>query len=145
MGFRGNAMCASFKRELLEGQHDFRNHTFKLALYTSAAELSEATTDYSSDNEVTGAGYTAGGVTLVAAEPSLDGTVALSDFEDVVIPSATLTARGALIYNSTAGGTPGTTNAVAVLDFGSDRKVSGQDLTIRFPSSDGLNAIIRIT
>lgn len=140
------AMPTSFKQQLLEGVHDFRasgGDTFKLALYTSSATLGASTTAYSATNEVSGAGYSAGGATLSAVNPSTSGTTALTDFADVTWAGATITARGALIYNTTPGHTY-TNAAVAVLDFGSDRTSTAGDFTIVFPAADASNAIIRI-
>lgn len=134
------AMCTSFKVELLRGVHNFTTHTFKLALYTDAATLSAATTAYSTTGEVVGAGYTAGGATLTASTPSSDGTVALVDFSDVSWASATLTARGGVIYNSSVAGNP----AVAVLDFGADRVAANNTFTVQFPASSAATAIVRI-
>lgn len=140
------AMPTSFKQQLLEGVHDFRasgGDTFKLALYTSSANLGASTTAYSATNEASGAGYSAGGATLSAVNPSVSGTTALTDFADVTFSGATITARGALIYNTTPGHTY-TNAAVAVLDFGSDRTSTAGDFTIVFPAADASNAIIRI-
>jgi hypothetical protein len=140
------AMCTSFKQELLEGQHDFRSggHTFKLALFTSSATLGAATTDYSTSNEVVGVGYTAGGGTLTNINPTASGTTAFTDFGDLTFASATITANGALIYNTTTGGGTGTTDAVVVLAFGGDKTSTNGDFTIQFPTADASNAIIRI-
>lgn len=136
------ALCTSFKQELMEGVHDFTSHTFKIALYTSSATLSAATTAYSATNEVSGTGYTAGGETLTVTggAVSVSGTTAYIDFSDVTWTSATITARGALIYNDTAVGNP----AVAVLDFGSDKTSTSGDFTVQFPTADASNAIVRI-
>jgi len=136
------AMCTSFKQEALEGVHDFTTHTFKIALYTSSATLSAATTAYSATNEASGTGYTAGGETLTVTGGAVNvsGTTAYVDFSDVAWPSATITARGALIYNSTAAGNP----AVAVLDFGADKVSTDGDFTVQFPISDAASAILRI-
>ena len=147
MAFSGNFMCSSFKQELLEGGHNFKNsggHTFKLAMYTNSASFNAATTAYTTSNEVSGSGYTAGGGTLTRVDPSLSGTTALIDFSDLTFTSATVTARGALIYNTTTGGGSGTTDTVVVLDFGSDKTSTAGDFTIQFPAADASNAIIRI-
>ena len=140
------AMCTSFKTQLLEGQHDFTNgaDTFKLALFTSSATLDATTTDYSTTNEASGTGYTAGGGTLVNVTPTSSGTTAFTDFNDLTFSSATITARGAMIYNTQTGGGSGTTDAVAILDFGSDKTSTNGDFTIQFPTADASNAIIRI-
>jgi hypothetical protein len=147
MAFTGNYMCTSFKQELLQAQHDFTastGHTFKLALYDNNASFTAATTDYTATNEVSGTGYTAGGGTLTNVTPTTSGTTAFTDFDDLTFSSSTITARGALIYNTTAGGGSGTTESVVVLDFGSDKSSSAGDFTIIFPTADASNAIIRI-
>jgi len=141
------AMCTSFKQELLQGQHNFTastGHTFKLALYTSSATLDATTTDYSVTNEVSGTGYTAGGGTLTNVTPTTSGTTAFTDFADLTFSSATITANGALIYNTTTGGGSGTTDSVVVLAFGGDKTSTAGDFTIQFPTADASNAIIRI-
>ena len=141
------AMCTSFKAELLEGKHDFNassGHTFKIALFTSSATLGAATTDYSTSNEVVGSGYTAGGNTLTNIDPTTSGTTAFTDFSDTTFSTATITANGALIYNTTLDGGSGTTNAVAALAFGGDKTSTNGDFTIQFPTADASNAIIRI-
>ena len=141
------AMCTSFKQELLEGKHDFTNstgHTFKLALFTSSATLGASTTDYATTNEVSGTGYTAGGGTLTNVTPTTSGTTAFTDFSDLTFSTATITANGALIYNTTTGGGSSTTDAVIVLAFGGDKTSTAGDFTIQFPTADASNAIIRI-
>ena len=141
------AMCTSFKQELLQGQHNFTastGHTFKLALYTSSATLDATTTDYSATNEVSGTGYSAGGGTLTNVTPTTSGTTAFTDFADLTFSSATITANGALIYNTTTGGGSGTTDSVVVLAFGGDKTSTAGDFTIQFPTADASNAIIRI-
>jgi len=146
MAFTGNAMCTSFKKELLEGKHDFTNgqDAYKLALYTNSASFTAATTAYTTSNEVTGTGYSAGGIALTNVTPTSSGTTAFTDFADVTFTSATITARGALIYNTETGGGSGTTNTVVVLDFGSDKSSTSGDFQIVFPTADASNAIIRI-
>ena len=147
MAFSGNFMCSSFKQELLEGGHNFKNsggHTFKLAMYTNSASFNAATTAYTTSNEVSGSGYSAGGGTLTRVDPSTSGTTALTDFADLTFSTATVTARGALIYNTTTGSGSGTTDTVVVLDFGSDKTSTAGDFTIQFPTADASNAIIRI-
>lgn len=136
------AMPTSFKQELMEGVHDFTSHTFKLALFTSAATLDASTTAYSTTNEVSGVGYTAGGnaLTVVGGAVSTSGTTAFVDFADTQWASASFTARGAVIYNSSVVGNP----AVAVLDFGSDKTASAGTFEVTFPTADAANAIIRI-
>lgn len=140
------AMCTSFKQELLEGKHDFTNgqDTYKLALFTSSATLDATTTDYSTTNEVTGTGYTAGGGTLVNVNPTTSGTTAFTDFNDLTFSASTLTANGAMIYNTETGGGSGTTDAVVILAFGGDKTSTNGDFTIQFPTADASNAIIRI-
>ena len=147
MAFSGNAMCTSFKKELLEGKHDFTNgqDTFKLALYDNNASFTAATTAYTSSNEVGDSGsYAAGGGALTNVTPTTSGTTALTDFADKTYTSATITARGALIYNTQTGGGSGTTNTVVVLDFGSNKSSTSGDFQIVFPTADATNAIIRI-
>ena len=147
MAFTGNFMCTSFKQELLQAQHNFTastGDTFKLAMYTNSASFTAATTDYTTSNEVSGTGYTAGGGTLTNITPTTSGTTAFTDFADLTFSTATITARGALIYNTTAGASTGTTNAVIVLDFGGDKTSTAGDFTIVFPTADASNAVIRI-
>lgn len=141
------AMCTSFKKELLERKHDFNatsGHVFKIALYTSAASLDATTTNYTTSNEVVGTGYPAGGNTLTSIDPTTTGTTAFVDFADTTWGSATITAAGAIIYNTTADGGAGTTNAVAVLSFGGDKTSTNGDFIVQFPAADSTNAIIRI-
>ncbi len=143
------AMTTSFKVEILNGIHAFGTtvtrgattpDTFKIALYTSSATLDSTTTVYSTTNEVaTGGGYTAGGNTLTTVAPTSSGTTAFLDFNDTTWSSSTITANGALIYNSTQ-----SNKAVAVLAFGSDKSSSGGNFTIQFPVADASNAILRI-
>jgi hypothetical protein len=147
MAFTGNFMATSFKQQLLEGVHDFRltgGDTFKLALYTNSASFTAATTAYTATNEVGNSGsYAAGGGDLTRVNPTTSGTTAFTDFADLTFTSATITARGALIYNSTPTHTY-TNPAVVVLDFGSDKTSTSGDFTIVFPTADASNAIIRI-
>jgi hypothetical protein len=136
------AMCTSFKQELLVGTHNFTTSTgdaFKLALYTSSATLGASTTAYTTSNEVSGTGYTAGGGSLTNVTPTTSGTTALTDFADLTFSTATITARGALIYNDDQ-----SDKSVIVLDFGSDKTSTAGDFTIVFPTADASNAIIRI-
>jgi len=144
MAFTGNFMCTSFKQELMVGTHNFTTSTgdtFKLALYDNNASFTAATTAYTATNEVGNSGsYAAGGGTLTNVTPTTSGTTALTDFADLEFTSATITARGALIYNSTASGDP----TVAVLDFGADKTSTTGTFTIQFPTADASNAIIRI-
>ena len=137
------AMCTSFKQALLDGEMDFSSNTaqsYKIALYTSSASLDAATTAYTTSNEVSGTGYTAGGNTLsISTNPTTGGTTAFLSFATTTWTTATITARGALIYQA-----GGTNPAVAVLDFGSDKGSSAGDFQITFPTADAANAIIRI-
>jgi len=147
MAFTGNFMATSFKQQLLEAVHDFRltgGDTFKLALYDNNASFTAATTAYTTTDEVGDSGsYAAGGGDLTRINPTTSGTTAFTDFADLTFTSATITARGALIYNSTP--THTYTNPVAVvLDFGSDKTSTSGDFTILFPAADASNAIIRI-
>jgi VCBS repeat-containing protein len=135
-------MCTSFKKALLDGEMDFSSNTsqtFKIALFTSAATLNADTTAYTSSNEVVGAGYTAGGNTLTVIAPATSGTTAFLDFSDTTWSTATITARGALIYQS-----GGSNPAVAVLDFGSDKSTVADSFTVQFPTADASTAIVRI-
>jgi hypothetical protein len=145
------AMVTSFKVDILNGVHNFgvgviRASTaadvFKLALYTSSATLSASTTTYTTSDEVSSSGtnYPAGGLTLTISQvPTSTGTTSWLDFDDLSFPSATLTARGALIYNATQSNT-----AVAVLDFGSDKTSTAGNFTIQFPAANSTSAILRI-
>ena len=147
MAFTGNFMATSFKQQILEAVHDFRSSggdTFKLALYTNSASFTAATTAYTATNEVGDSGsYAAGGGTLTRVNPTTSGTTAFTDFDDLSFTSATITARGALIYNSTP--THTYTNPVClVLDFGSDKTSTAGTFTIQFPTADASNAILRI-
>lgn len=144
MAFTGNFMCTSFKQELMTATHNFTagtGDTFKLAMYTNSASFTAATTAYTATNEVANSGsYAAGGGTLTNVTPTSSGTTALTDFADLTFTSATITARGAMIYNDTAAGNP----SVVILDFGADKTSSGGDFQIVFPTADASNAIIRI-
>lgn len=149
MAFSGNFMCTSFKKELLYGVHDFdlaNGDTFKIALYDNNASFDASTTAYTTSNEVSGTGYTAGGGALTNVDPTSSGTTALTDFADETFSTATITARGALIYNTTpnTGSITVTNPSVVVLDFGSDKTSTAGDFTIVFPTADASNAIIRI-
>jgi hypothetical protein len=147
MAFTGNFMATSFKQQLLEAVHDFRltgGDTFKLALYDNNASFTAATTAYTSSDEVSASGsYAAGGGTLTRIDPTTSGTTAFTDFADLTFTSATITARGALIYNTTPTHTY-TNPTVVVLDFGSDKTSTAGDFQIVFPTADASNAIIRI-
>ena len=137
------AMCTSFKKELLEAKHNFLNSggsTFNLALYTSSASLGAGTTAYTTSNEASGTNYTAKGGALTRVDPTTSSTTAFTDFADLTFSSATITANGALIFNDSASGDP----AVCVLAFGGDKTSTNVDFTIQFPTADASNAIIRI-
>ena len=146
------AMCTSFKKELLEGVHNFKNSggdTFKLALYaegsggksSTTATLGATTTAFTTTGEVASSGtYATGGGSLTRVDPSISGTTAFTDFADLSFTTATITAMGALIYNDTASGN----NAVCVLDFTSNKTSTSGTFTIQFPTADASNAIIRI-
>ena len=140
-----SAICTSFKVELLKGVHDFTattGDTFKIALYTSSATLGASTTAFTTSNEITnssGTAYTSGGATLTSVTPTSDSTTAVCDFADVSFTSASFTANGCLIYNSSQ-----SDKAVAVIAFGGDKTVSSGTFTIQFPTADASNAIIRI-
>ena len=141
------AVANSFKTQVLTATHNFTattGNTFKIALFTNSATLNKSTTVYdSTDNEVTGTGYTAGGNTLTSVTPALSTDTAVCDFSDSSWSTATITARGALIYNSST--TAGSANrAVVVLDFGADKTSTSGDFTVAFPTPDASNAIIRI-
>ena len=137
------AVCTSFKQEVLVETHDFTattGDTFKLALYSSSATLSASTSAYSATNEVSDSGtYAAGGGSLTNVTPTTSGTTALTDFADISFTSATITARGALIYNSSE-----SNKAVCVLDFGGDKTSTSGTFTIQFPAADASNAILRL-
>ena len=143
------AMATSFKVEILDGIHNFGTgvirastaaDTFKIALYTSAATLDASTTAYTTSGEVVGTNYTAGGNTLtVSVVPTSSGTTAYLSFANSSWATATITARGAMIYNSTQGN-----KCVAVLDFGSDKTSTAGTFTVVFPTADATDAIIRI-
>jgi len=148
-----SAVCSSFKQELLQGKHSFdtsgnSGDTFKIALFTSSASLGAATTDYSSSNEITntsGTAYTAGGKALTNTGVGLTSTTAFTDFSDISWTSASFTANGCMIYNTTTAGGSGTTDAVCVVAFGGDKTVSSGTFTVQFPSNDSTSAILRLT
>jgi hypothetical protein len=144
MAFTGNFMCTSFKVELMQAIHNFTastGNTFKLALYTNSASFTAATTAYTTSNEVTASGsYSAGGGALTNVTPTSSSTTAFTDFADISFTTATITARGALIYNDSATGDP----TVVVLDFGSDKTSTAGTFQVIFPTADASNAIIRI-
>ena len=140
-----SAICTSFKVELLKGVHDFTattGDTYKIALYDSDATLGAGTTAFSTSEEITntsGSAYTSGGATLTSVTPVADSTTAVCDFADVSFSSASFTANGALIYNSSE-----SNKAVAAIAFGSDKTATNGTFTIQFPAADASNAIIRI-
>ena len=145
-----SAICNTFKGELLEGKHNFASgggHTFKIALFTSSANLGASTTAYSTSNEISntsGSAYSAGGATLTNSGVSLSSTTAFTDFSDVTYSSASFTANGAMIYNTTTDGGSGTTDAVCIIAFGGDKTASNGTFKIEFPAADASNAIIRL-
>jgi hypothetical protein len=132
-----SAICNSYKKELFDGTHAAAD-TYKIALYSDAATLSAATTAYASTNEVTGTGYTAGGKTLTGFSSGLSGSTAYLTFTDVSWTSATITARGCLIYNSSK-----TNKAVAAFDFGANIVSTNGTFTVDFPGT-GATSLIRI-
>ena len=143
MAFSGNFMCTSFKKELMEAVHNFKNsggNTFMLALYTNSASFTAATTAYTSSNEVSGTNYTAKGNELTRVDPTTSSTTAFTDFADTTWSSSSITARGGLLYNDSASGDP----SVIILDFGSDKTSDAGDFTVAFPTASSSAAIIRI-
>jgi len=143
------AVCDSFKKELLEGEHDFRSSggdLFKLALYTSSATLSNTTTAYTTSQEVAASGtYSAGGGNLTNTGAAKTNNTSFIDFSDISFTSATITARGALVYNANTTATTNTNAAVMVLDFGSDKTATSGTFTVQFPTNDASSAILRLT
>jgi hypothetical protein len=133
------ALCDSYRLELLQGLHQ-TGDTYKIALFLAAASLGSATTEYAPTSEAAGAGYTAGGASLVGLVTGHTGSVAWLSFDDPTWPASTITARGALIYNATRAD-----RAVAVLDFSTDRSSSNGTFTVQFPTADADYALIRIT
>lgn len=137
------AVCYSFKQEMFQALHNFDSSggdTFKIALYTSSATLGTGTTAYTTSNEVTGTGYTAGGNTLTNLGTFLSTGTAYIDWSDTTWTSSTITARGALVYNST-----NSDRAVIVLDFGTDKSSTSGDFTIIFPTPSAASAILRLS
>lgn len=130
----------SFKAELYEGIHDLLDDTIKIALYEATADLTAATTVYTTDQEITGTGYTAGGNTLTGATVQSSGNTAYVSFSNSTWSSASFTCRGALIYNASKAN-----RSIAVLNFGSDKTVANQTFEIEFPANDATSAIIRST
>ncbi len=147
MAITTNAICNSFKKQLMGGEHDFDSaggDTFKLAMYTSVATLGASTTNYSTSQEVSSSGYSAGGKALVNQGVKVSSGVAITSYADLSFTGVTLTARGALIYNTTTDGGSNTTEAVAVLDFGGDKTATSGTFTIQFPAFTTSAAILRI-
>ena len=148
MAITTNAICDSFKKQLLGGEHDFdaapNGDTFKLAMYTNSASLGKSTANYATGNEVSSSGYTAGGSALVNQGCKVSSSVAITDFADLSFTGVTLTARGALIYNTQTNGGSNTTDAVCVLDFGSDKTATSGTFTIQFPAFTTAAAILRL-
>ena len=143
MAFDGNFMCTSFKQELMEAVHNFKNsggNTFRLALYTNSATFTASTTAYTSSNEVAGTGYTANGNDFTRVDPTTSSTTAFTDFADTTWSSSSITARGGLLFNDSASGDP----SVIILDFGADKPSSSGDFTVAFPAASSRAAIIRI-
>ena len=152
MAITTNAICNTFKKELLQGKHDFdtSSDTYKLAMYTSLATLGASTTNYSPDlgatgTEVTSSGYIAGGKALVNQGVKVSSSVAITNFANLSFTGVTLSAQGALIYNTTTDGGSGTTDAVCVLDFGGVKTATAGTFTIQFPAFTTSAAIIRLT
>jgi|TARA_B100000959_G_scaffold285663_1_gene361155 hypothetical protein len=145
-----SAVCTSFKVLLLRGQMNFDSsggHTFKIALFSSSASLGASTTDYSTSNEITntsGSAYSAGGSALTCVTPTSSSTTAYTDFTDVSWTTASFTANGAMIYNTTTDGGSSTTDAVCIIAFGGDKTATSGTFTIQFPTADASDAILRI-
>ena len=137
-----STLVTSFKKELLTATHNFTascGHTFKLALYTSSATLGATTTAFTTTGQASGTNYTSGGSNLTAVTPTSSGTTGFTDFSDLTFGTATITARGCLIYNSSQ-----SNKAVASIDFGGDKTSTAGDFTIQFPAAAASTAIIRI-
>jgi len=146
MAITTNAICNSFKKELLQGKHDFdtSSDTYNLAMYTSLATLGASTENYITGNEVSSSGYTAGGKALVNQGVKVSSAVAITSFANLSFTGVTLSAQGALIYNTTTDGGTGTTDAVCVLDFGGVKTATAGTFTIQFPAFTTTAAILRI-
>jgi len=137
-----SAICSSFKQEVLVGTHNFTatsGNSFKLALYTSSATLGAATTAFTTTGQASGTNYTSGGNALTSVTPALSGTTAVCDFADLTFGTATVTARGCMIYNDTQ-----SDKAVAIIDFGGDKTSTAGNFTVVFPSPTATGAIIRL-
>ena len=138
-----SAICTSFKQELLVGTHNFTassGNSFKLALYTSSATLGAGTTAFTTTGQASGTNYTSGGSALTNVTPVASGTTAIVDFADETFTNATISADGAIIYNSSQGN-----RAIAVFDFGGAITSTAGDFTVVFPTADASNAVIRIS
>ena len=146
MAITTNAICNTFKKELLQGKHDFdtSSDTYNLAMYTSLATLGASTENYITSNEVSSSGYTAGGKALVNQGVKVSSAVAITSFANLSFTGVTLSAQGALIYNTTTDGGTGTTDAVCVLDFGGVKTATAGTFTIQFPAFTTSAAILRI-
>jgi len=140
-----NIVPDSFKQQLFLGTHNFSTSagdTFQLALYSTVSGFTASgTTAYTTTNEASGTGYSAGGLALTNTAVSVASNIAFVDFSDVTFSTATITASAALIYNTTVAGTP----AVVVLDFGGDKTSTNGDFTIQFPDANSTSAILRIS
>jgi hypothetical protein len=137
-----STLTSSVKKELLIGNHNFTNSsgdTYKLALYTSSATLGATTTSFTTTGQASGTNYTSGGGTLTNVTPTISGTTAITDFSDLTFSTATITARGCMIYNSSD-----SNKSVATIDFGGDKTSTAGDFTIVFPAAAASTAIIRI-
>ena len=137
-----STLTTSFKVELLTGTHNFTNSSgnrFKLALYTSSATLGATTTAFTTTGQASGTNYSSGGSALTNVTPSATGTTAVTDFNDLTFSTATITARGCMIYNDTNGD-----KSVATIDFGGDKTSTAGDFTVVFPAKAASTAIIRI-
>ena len=144
-----HAVCDSFKKELLEGEHDFRSSggdQFKLALYGSSASLSNTTTAYTTSQEVSASGtYSAGGCNLTSTGAAATNNTSFIDFSDISFTSASISAQAAVIYNSNTSATTNTNAAVMVLDFGAVKTSTSGTFTVQFPTNNATSAILRIT
>ena len=142
MAITTNAICNSFKGQIIQGQHNFTVSTgnkFKLAMYTTAATLGASTTSFTTVGQVSSSGYTSGGKALVNSGVKVSGAIAITNFSNVSFTGVTLSARGALIYNTSA-----TNKAVCVLDFGGTKTATAGTFTVQFPAFTTAAAIIRI-
>ena len=137
-----STLTTSFKKELLDGTHNFKasgGNSFKLALYTSSATLGAATTAFTTTGQASGTNYTSGGAALTNVNPTSSGTTGFTDFADLTFGTATVTARGCMIYNDT-----NSDKSVATIDFGGDKTSTAGEFTIVFPAAAASTAIIRI-